>query len=436
MQRLTERWSLPRRHGTADVGLLIAVSIGIIAAVILPLMLACAPSTRFNYDEQAFHLPTIKNILAHWPQVDMQHDLQTATSPGYHYLLASAQRLLSVSDRNLRLVNIGVSWLVGWLLWRHLSRSMARMAAAMATLPLLLNSYFIRNGAFVATENAALLATVLSLNRLLTLRTDAFSLLLAGIYAALAVLVRQNCIWLVTGIVTLAAMERWPVSSPIRHRVWGAAAVAIALPVLVLAWLFGSWHGLTPPAFQSRHVGLNFVAIYYGLSLLGLAAVCYLPACNVEVVRSTFTDVRTWSVAIVVGLSALLFDSAPDVTAGRWGGGLWQVAAWTPIWHGRALIFSMLSALAVLTLSIPLRELWSLGHRRYVLLWTVLVTSWLVANIANLFVFQRYFEPTVVLLVAYLFALLMTTIDRRTKLGLAGWCAVNLVASLWTVASS
>src|SRR5438309_1927264 len=60
--------------------------------------------SRVFYDQELYHRPTINQFVQQWPHFDFWHYL-SATTPGYHLLMAAAAKFISPSILTLQLVS-------------------------------------------------------------------------------------------------------------------------------------------------------------------------------------------------------------------------------------------------------------------------------------------------------------------------------------------
>src|SRR5215213_8044224 len=86
-------------------------------AIAVPLILKFPDQGRAAWDQVAFHLPTVVKFAGEWPRLDFS-DYPSATTPGYHAVLATVRKLFGGDDRSLRVVaavfTVGLLATFGW----------------------------------------------------------------------------------------------------------------------------------------------------------------------------------------------------------------------------------------------------------------------------------------------------------------------------------
>lgn len=258
---------------------------------------------RAKFDQDVFHLKVITQFAHELPTPGLR-DYLSATTPGYHLVLAAVQRVFGAPEVVLRLAGaMCTAGLVGLLVWvgANASRPRERVNAALShspredgwwwafapALPVLCSSYVVQSGMYLLPDNAAWLMVALVMVLSLKLATiggiggcgEVHSVrplrrwIISGacVLAAL-VFTRQIHIWaaaaLWTGVlVACARLDLTPrtSASPLTRTTEHARALlrsvtnrAVILTVLATAPAFaivGSfvlvWGGLTPPKFRA-----------------------------------------------------------------------------------------------------------------------------------------------------------------------------------------
>ena len=122
------------------------VVLGAFLAAAVPLIFTGFEYPRVADHQNRFHIRTIRAFARQWPHLDFR-DYDSATTPGYHVVLALVDRFVSDDVRALRA--FGAVWTVGllatlcWFLGRR-----HRLAAALAlALPVLCSVYVFTSGA-------------------------------------------------------------------------------------------------------------------------------------------------------------------------------------------------------------------------------------------------------------------------------------------------
>ncbi|MFI5358096.1 MAG: hypothetical protein ACHQ4G_12250, partial [Opitutales bacterium] len=179
------------RPGLARLGTLLALFL----ALVLPLLLS-SRTTNYVADEQAYYLPAVRAIAAHWPRLDLLADSRSATAPGYPYFLATLSQVTGTGLVTLRTINLLVALALLVTLWQLFPPRQSPLALA-ALLPLACSNFVVKSAAYVTTDNPALLTTTACLALLLFNRRPALALAGASVTGALAVFARQISIWVV-----------------------------------------------------------------------------------------------------------------------------------------------------------------------------------------------------------------------------------------------
>ncbi len=373
-------------------------------AVCLPLLLH-KKETKYTFDETSFHLPAIQQIRGHWPRLDLNADSLSATAPGYQYLLAGISLFTGPDKITLRLVNLGLSLsvlLVLWFAWPRGTDDALRLAALM---PLAACNFFVKSASYIVTDNAALLAVAGSLCLSLLGRTPG-ALPGAGVIAALAVFCRQINLWLEAPLLLRLLRTTRPIH-------WWPAL----LPLAVLGWLVHAWGGLVPPAWTSHHRGgLVFAAGAYQFALCAILGVFYYAAVAPADWRQNLLNRWTVSGGLIGLLVTLAGNTVPSYEAGRWGGYLWTVAEYAPLIGQTSLVFLITAPLGGAMLGLLTQHLWRVVGAQSAVPWLITVLSFMATGLTNRQVFQRYYEPP--LLVLLLIWLVLLTANNQSPLRL------------------
>ena len=95
-----------------------------------------------------------------------------------------------------------------------------------------------------------------------------------------------------------------------------------------------------------------------------------------------------------------------------YGGWLWEAARRAPVVLDRSVLLSALAIAGSLVVATLARRAVDRGRTREMFLLVVALASWMAAQSANFQVWQRYFEPAIVILLSWLIALAPPTLDR------------------------
>jgi len=374
-------------------------------------------------DQLLYHELVVREFIAELPRPDYT-DYRSATTPGYHTIVAALATLTSHARPALQL--IGSLFTIGLLATLGLAvgaRAPPVLAIA-ACAPILTSLYVWPAGVWLLPDNAGWWGVLAVLLAALNLAgpgaaRPARRCLLAGAILALLVFMRQIHLWsaaLVWTAAWLSLAPRHPAPSRSVADEWHALtsrpparigrtmlAIACTLPSFAIVGLFVSmWDGLTPPMFQTGehgevgYHGGNPAAPAFVLSIFAIVSAFYA-----GFLADTLMDIRRahkrWALlaALAGALLALLPATTHSIEAGRWSG-LWNVAAHVPDIAGRTspLILALSTLGAVLALA------WSLAlerRDRWIMLATLVAFS--AAMSASHELWHRYVEPLVLLLV-------------------------------------
>ena len=367
-------------------------------------------------DQRKYHEPTILAFAEQWPSVDLVH-YPSATSPGYHLLMALVARYTSHDLVVLQLVSSLLSFGLLLVVWGYGARHTGAWPALGLVLPLVASSYVIGSGIWLVTDNAGLLFVCLALGGAIMVQPTAMRTARWALYATCAAGIRQIHVWVAAPVI-LAALLGSPLGrhAP-RHLCSGSkqslswAGVFSTLPVLLLPFvLIGLlallWGGLTPPDFADRHsAGLAPVTFAIVLALVGVFGVFFLPAfCQ------KWTDIlkmdRWLVVAVLLAVAvSLIFPTSYDQSLGRWGGAIWELVRRMPDVAGRSIVFPPLAALGAVVLVHAWRAAGRAGRAREATVLLLSLLGWMIAESVNTQSGQRYFEPMILVGLAWLAAL-------------------------------
>ncbi|MBK9990040.1 MAG: hypothetical protein IPP19_04695 [Verrucomicrobia bacterium] len=406
------------------------VLLGLVFAVLCWPLIFSDRESNYSQDESSYHLPAVRQIAAHWPALDVRSDSLSATAPGYHYTLATVSLVTGTGTRTLRLINWSVSALVLVVLYLHLRKSLPPTDAYLPLLPLLFSNFFIKSASWLVTDNAALLLVTLAL--LSQLRPTTPPAWLGSLTNATAVFVRQTSIWLVV----LPATEF--IASPNANHsrtVLRTLAIAIA-PVGVLLFLISQWHGFVPPVWRDTAIHFSTAGPLYLLAVFGLFTLPYFTPGLWKPELSTKPKATSLAIAILGTIILwLATPSTSNYAQGRWGGYLWNLADHLPAVQQRSLLFLVLAIIGAWAI----HKIWSSLHtknlHRESSLFFLTIIAWGSTFLVNRQVFQRYFEPTILVLLIALTPSLLSGIrpTRRYRLGMWICGGAQLAITIGTV---
>jgi hypothetical protein len=359
---------------------------------------------RGAWDATVYHEPFIRQLAADFSRFDLSNPL-TATTPGYHLLLAALSQIGLGSTLALRLVTALFGGLLIATLAAWLTRRVRPVDALLLSLPLAASIYTFQASAFILPDNPAWLLVFVVIALCLRDPPGRTRLLLASVLIAVLVFTRQVHLW-AAGVVWLAAWlgvsrtDPGLFTAPRRRIPRTLLSMAATLPaVAIVAWFIHHWGGLTPPRFQGDMHGGNPATPAFILVQIVVLTIGFGPWLLPAVLRAARDHAEVLLAAAALGLLlALIPATTTDPEAGRYSG-WWALNAKAPVLFGRtSALFLILSPLGAVLIAGPLL---ALPHRaRWTLLGTL--TAFTMAQSATFFSWQRYHEPFLILFLAML----------------------------------
>lgn len=368
------------------------------------------------FDHRFFHLPLVREWAERWPLVDIT-DYNSATGPLYHWILAGVAQIVGVgsgaeTSLPLQIANSLAASAFAFVVYAFARRRVDPMLAMGCALPVLMSPYVLGNAIWMMTDNLSLTFVAITIGSAAFGTTTTGSRLRQGGVAALAVATRQINLWLLAPL----AMSWWIGG----RRNVGAALAAAAMPVAVLLLFVAMWKGLVPPRFRTLHAsGLNPAAIGFTLTLVAAYGACLLPAAAGGMRRLVARPGTVVAIAIAGAALGALGPSFASEEAGRNGGWLWTLVEHAPVIAGRSVILLFGGACGLLMLAAFFAELEPHGGKHAAMVVLTGLAGFVAAHVANAQIFQRYYDPMVLLTLVWLAA----TFPRRT---LTGWCLAVL----------
>ncbi len=401
-QRPTGAWSL----------------LGIYAVVVGAVIASQRIPYRAAFDQKLYHMPVIRDFTRTWPTFETW-DYLSATTPGYHVLMATIAKVFGDSTLPLQIATALITGMLLWLLARDASRRAPAAMVAAISLPIIASPYTLFPAAFLLPDNMGWLgvvAMILLALRPLTSRTLIASMLvLCGL-----VLTRQVHIW-TAGLFWLSswlgdednASIPWPASvlaKPRTRITRTIGAIALSVPAFGLLSLFVRyWGGLVPqrfaeqipPASLSRIAGSAAAPLV--LSMLGAYSVFF-----VGYLWRPLRSLWRCHKGVLLGaaglglLLSLLPATTADFDAGR-RGVLWSIGMKGP------LLFHDATGQARTSLIVILLSVWgavcaaawlSACNRRDRTILLAAMLGFTLSQLPSQQLWHRYFDPFVLLLLA------------------------------------
>jgi hypothetical protein len=372
--------------------------------------------SRVFYDQELYHRPAIDQFVRQWPDFDFWHYL-SATTPGYHVLMAGVARFISPSIFALQIASLTIGAALIWTLSRAVARRTAGPLAAALCLPFMFSPYVVGSGAWLLPDDLAWLGVLLILLIALRPRMTRKDMVLGGAILLALVFVRQIQLW-TAGLLWMAAWlapQERPADGPAPQTLGKALASDLksqtsggllcflcTLPAIALFGLFFRyWGGPVPPVFQQWFHTYNAAAGAFILALFGAWGLFFSPIWAPHLLRFWRTR-RAWLLAVVgAGVAlVLLLPTNPDYASGR-RTGLWNIAERLPVMaHHTSPVVAGLAMLGVVTVA----ALAFAAPMRQRLIFLAAIAGFALANTTNNDLFQRYVDPFVLMLLALMSA--------------------------------
>lgn len=397
----------PKRR---DVAVLTTIALGML--VCWSVILSGNLSGRGAADDLNFHWIAIIQFAQQWPSPDLG-DYASATTPGYHLLLAPLVKA-GMGHTGVQLIaSIWTLGLLGLLSWK-LSATLGRSAIVLM-LPIIASMYVIFPGIWLLPDNMGWLMVIGIVLLALRSNTGWISWAISGVLLLGLVWVRQVHIWAAAPIwlaAWLGGQSHTPSDIPSFFSSFPSRfartliAIGCTVPAFVaLVWFLGTWDGLVPPSFQNMHQGPNWATPGFMLVQVAILSVPFAP---ILLPRVRELWAHHWRWVLIASLIGLLLGVVPHSSysyeAGRYGG-WWNLIGKTPTIAERSVLFVLLSLTGSLCLVLWL----SLSSRRDVWVWIGVLVAFAVAQSANHASWQRYHEPMLLMV-------LMLIVARSPKL--------------------
>jgi Dolichyl-phosphate-mannose-protein mannosyltransferase len=404
--------------------------------------------TFHGSDARVYQLPTIVQLSE---RIDFS-DYPSAQTPLYHLVTAGWGELVGFDLWKLRLLNVAISYGMALALLRLLRRAtpLDELPAFALTLAFVLSPYVFGVSFTLLTDNLAILFALVALERIHAYARGGslgvFAVACLAIGAA--VLTRQSFLWLV------AVAAFFLVVPPVRVGRAAAGGALLAVALVPLAALVIEWNGLVPPSADPASCGLctdrpgvgrdelTLRTVGFSIALLGMYAALVLgpslwrrlrrlrtPAARAaQAALSAARVLPRVPTALMAGAAAggvvLLLISPLEYRPARPGvqgdaGYLWRLSDDIPAVLDSSLLFWLLVPLGAVAGTLLVRR------AGWASLPSVYLGAFLVGTLPVNLVYQKYFDPFMLLAVA-LFA---RPADLRAGSDYAG-VAVVCVASI------
>ncbi len=431
------------------------VSVGVFLAGATVLWALHWTRGRAACDQYEYHLPAILRFAQELPRPEL-HDYLSATTPGYHLVLAGVARLASPDAQLLQIVASVFTVALLVVFAGALGRAGARrernwLELGALALPVAACPYVFTSGVWLLPDNAGWALALLTVLHFLRNPRRAGTLIVCSILLVLLVLVRQSHLWAAAPICAAAWLSSTADDDPSIDGALSApmprvapmlkAIIACVPAIAVLGAFVWLWHGLTPPFFARQHLvandsRINWATVPFILSLVAVFSPFYLgwlwPG-----VSKLWRESRPL-LAIIAG-TALVWSIIPETTFLREprSSGLWNVVeALDKVgavisWHGAPHTSPLIVLLAPIG-AVMLAGWLTLVNDRRRWIAGAAVAAFVATQSANANCWQRYHEPFLLMLFPLIAARYGATaigpgMGRRPSM-LAAWRIVGPLA--------
>ncbi len=397
-------------------------------------------------DQALFHRPIIDTMHRQWPGIDIV-EYDSATAPGYHALMATVLRVTAGpfdSDERANIapvlvLNVAFGLALVGVVYIFASRLAGPWPAFVLCLPVATSKYILGATAFLTTDNLAWLLVAIALGLAAFSRAKPVSLLGAGLVATLGVGVRQIMVWS-AGPAVLAGVLESPLAKlapkglvdhpdrptwrPLLFALIGFACALGLLGVFVLLW-----GGLVPQASEFVRIhaaGPNLATPAFTLALCGVCGFFYLPLVWDELKRFVLrplTDAPAL-LAMLLGLvcaiavpTSATIDQARETQLwkSRAYGWLWEIVRRAPDIAERSVVITLAAPAGAFGLLLLWRASKRAGRGNEALILLVALLGFVSAQTMNTMAWQRYFEPIVLIVLAWLGALVWRGVSDEPR---------------------
>ncbi len=408
----------------------------LLVTVSWPVMLSGNLSGRGASDDLLFHWPAIEQFADELPNPDLS-DYPSATTPGYHLLLAPLVKM-GIGHTGIQFIasvwTLAFFALMGWVIAARFGKG-----AIILMLPMLSSMYVLYPGIWLLPDNAGWLGVLaillLALGPNPTWRTWALS----GVILFGLIWMRQVHIW-IAGVIWLGAWLGSSDQTPTPTRLFSSTfervgrvliALACTIPAFAaLVWFMLMWGGLVPPTFHDNHQGPNLVTPGFILTQLAILSVFFAPMLW-PMLKEAWKRQWAWIIfaAIVGGALGIIPESSYSYDAGRYSG-WWNLIDKFPTIANRSPIIMLGSIAGAIALSVWL----TLATRRDAWIWIGSFMAFTLAQSTNHASWQRYHEPMLLMMIVLILAR-SSSISQYTRRVLFGAAVLGLVLGVVTINS-
>lgn len=366
------------------------------------------PSERIVFDVYSYHLPTIRTFAQQWPTPALS-SYNVVSTPGYHLALSLVARTVSDSETLLRFVGGSFTLALAWVMLRVTKD-------ALLVVPLLLSLYVVSSAIYLLPENAAWALVAIGLSLCLCDRVDRRFFILSGVMLTTLVLVRQTHAWL--GLPIAAASFHGVEWRPLLRDRAPRLLLCVLPGICAIAFFFWLWGGLTPPPFQStapdspenlgmiRYGNVTLVPVGFTCVVVGVYGLFFAPTLLGKTIRLRWVLLG----ALLAGAFAIIVPSTVLNPFRAYA--FWPLLNKLPAVADRSIAFVLLAIVGGALIgafgsALPRRDRVILGAA---------LLGFVLAHLPNPMVWQRYYEPLVLMLLAFACTRIDAPAGKRARL--------------------
>lgn len=373
-------------------------------ALIIPLILGPAIDVFDERDESLFHYPTILAFREQFPNLNFAN-YGSATTPLYHVVLVMPALVFGSNLIPLRFISSLLSLACVLVVYEYFFRRGGTLRGLYFAVLFFVSPYFIGSAIRLSTDNLALLFALLSILIMDVRRPETKTSLATNLLILLAILTRQIYAWLI-GAYLLFNFQLRKHNPAFKHLI--ASYWPAMIPAVGLFYFISLWQGLTPPDFAIHQAyWLNWDVPIYVVSLLGVYGL-FFAVWQFELYSQNQRQILPIVLAFTVSLCCLFLSPISNAydRVNR-GGALWLMISILPTPLYYAVIYGLLFPIGTLC---AYTLIWHLIRRQDYLM-AICFVLWIIANMTNTRVYQKYYDPLLLFFIGY--ALVTVKSERR-----------------------
>lgn len=393
----------------------------ILNAIMIPFFWFDFNGGRAYADQVKFHYPTIK----HFESTFNFDNYPSATTPGYHLILATVGRYISDHVMLLRIVNSLFTTALFLMIGSMLEGKFSFLHLVLLIMPAMTSIYMIPSGLWLVPDNLAWLTVLLGLLAVSQSGKNGFSNKDSLVFAT-SVLIRQNNVWL-AGPHLYKSLTLSCERGTVKVSEFVMRSLTVVPSFLFLGYFFYRWNGPVPPMMANKHMDLNPAAPCFFFALFFVYSLFYFPLLTHLIIKR-FHGRRVHLKNITLFLATcFLLSLIPrtdfNIVEGR-SSGLWNVVKHFPSIHHRSLLIMIAAPLGAVSCWIWIYFVE--GAMKSSLITSIICFA--VMQISSHYAFERYYAGFIFILL-FIFIKFIPGINSRESTR-AGFVGVLLFALL------